>query len=435
MRKFCNIIIPVILVIHIFSCTTASYKEDPEKYRDDISLLNEQLKNNPTDEKYLRDLGIIYFRIADYAKAKDHLEKAFKINAGDAETILYYGLTLEFIEQKNEAIQVYSNYTNISAISPHRNQIEGRYHWLTRQKILQEMRQLLLEETQLSEKGISPQKIAVFPFRLISGKKEFAALGKGLAEMIITDLSQVKSIHLIERARIQALLEEMALGQTGIIEEKTAPRFGKLLGAGKMVHGSFSIAEKSKINLDVVFLDIINNRFPKFTKMDDVLDNLFKLEKDIVFKIIDQMGIQLTFEEKQKIQLIPTKNIQAFMAYCIGLELQDGGNFTAASEQFNQAYKLDPKFSKARTNSQISGSMSTASGSEKQFAENASTRKIQSIDTIQLVGDRLRNLNTSIGSNFVQGEDSRQAGEEAANAGADIGLTDLPDPPNPPGSN
>jgi len=430
MQKFFQFFVSFILFAFIISCVSIGYNEDPEKYRDEITELQLKIKKNPNDTKSIQDLGIINFKISDYKNAKLYLENANNKDDSDAQTILYLGLAYEFLLKPDEAIQIYKSYSNLPVLSPYRKKIEGRFHWLTRQKIQAQLRTLLLQETQLTEENIVPGKIAVFPFNLVSDNPEYSSLGRGLSEMIITDLSQVKEIELIERARINVLLEEIALGQTGVIEERTAPRFGKLLGAGKIVHGNFSITSKNYLKLDAAFWDILKQQFPKFTEMSDGLDNLFKLEKDIVFNIIDKMEIHLTEAEKRKIQTIPTKNMQAFMAYCKGLEAQDNGNFEAAFEQFNNAYKLDPNFSSANENSQKSASTNQATGSKEHFAGMSETGKTIIIETDRLIADRLRNLNTSIGSSFNPGDDNRKATEEAANAGAAI--LDLPDPPNPP---
>jgi len=429
LSKFC---ISFLFLIFISGCLTIAYIDDPEKYEDQINELKTQINNNPDNYEAVRDLGIIYFKTTDYENAQLLLKKAFGKNENDEQTILYYGLTLEFLQLRDEAIQIYCNYTNLSPLSAFCSKIEGRYRWLTRQQMQDEMRTLLLQETQLTEERIQPGKIAVFPFRLITGNADYSSLGRGLAEMIITDLSQVKKIELIERERIQSLLDEMALGQTGLVDEKTAPKFGKLLGAGKMVHGSFSIPDEDNITLDAAFWDIQNKHFPTFTSQNDALGNLFKLEKDIVFKVIDNMGIQLTMEEKQNIQRIPTKNMQAFMAYSKGLEEKDKGNFNASFEQFNAAATIDPGFSEAKENSSQVNSENQSSGTKEHFAGVSGSVRSLSTSTDRLVVERLRILNANAGSNFNPGEDKRESGEEAANAGADIGIPDLPDPPRPP---
>jgi len=428
--NICNYLMAAILIIS--GCSAVKYNEDPGKYEKEIDRLSAQLENNPADPMALKDLGIILFKTADYTRALALLQRADQKLNKDAEQILYLGLSYEFNNKIESAVEVYSRYRNISRTSQYRSKIEGRYHWLARQQMRQQMRKLILTEEHLSIQSIPPNTVAVFPFLLLQGKNNYSSIGLGLAEMITTDLSQVRRINMIERNQIQALFEEIAVGQTGIIEERTAPRFGKLLGAEKIIHGSFSIASGERIQLDAAMWDIKKQRFPKYSKTDDDLKNLFALEKEIVFDLINQMGIKLTQAEKDQIQRIPTKNMQAFMAYCQGLELQDSGNFDAANKQFEAALKLDPAFEPAKAEAQKTGDLSVSRGSKEDFINIANPPLIWSIDTEDLVNNRLRILNLNTGSNFIQGEDSRRPGEEASNSGVDIGLGELADPPNPP---
>jgi len=350
------------------------------------------------------------------------LSKAYQINSKDAETVFYYGMNLEFLQKRNNALQVYAQYPNVSNLSPFRSKIEGRYHWLTRIKIQEEIKALLKQEAQL-ESRLSAKKIAVFPFSIEKDNSKFATLGKGLSEMIITDLSQIKKIQLIERLRIEALLKEMSLSYTGLVEQKSAARFGKLLSAGKIIHGKVTVLPKNILRLDASYWDIINKQFPQFSSESDALDYLFKMEKDIVFKIIDEMGIELTQEERKRIQYIPTKNMQAFIAYCMGLDLQDGGNYKAAAAQFEKAAGLDPNFSLANNNAATAENMDLAAGSIEHFA--ASIIPIEKLQLNNLVTDRLHSLNINIGSNFIPGKDNRKPDRNT-------GLSKLPGAPNPP---
>ncbi|MCK5076208.1 MAG: hypothetical protein KAR38_07515, partial [Calditrichia bacterium] len=256
--------------------------------------------------------------------------------------------------------------------------------------------------------------------------------GKGLSEMIITDLSQVKRLQLVERVRIQALMEEMALGQTGLIEEKSSAKFGKLLGAGKIIHGNVALLAGNNVRLHASYWDVINSQFPRVAALDDRLYNLFKMEKDIVFKIVDKMGIQLTPQEREKIQYIPTKNIQAFMEYCHGLEKQDQGKFIEAEQYFKNALKFDPNFKAAKQNADQSKRINNFSGSYEKYAFEAGGQfDITGARSQNLINSRLQNMGENIGSSFIPGEESRESAQEAASK---IGLDKLPDPPEPPGN-
>ncbi|MDQ8159038.1 MAG: CsgG/HfaB family protein, partial [Gemmatimonadota bacterium] len=65
----------------------------------------------------------------------------------------------------------------------------------------------------------------------ISNNADYAPLSKGLAEMMITELSANTNIRVVERDRLQALLEEQNLGASGRVEKETAAKLGKTLGA------------------------------------------------------------------------------------------------------------------------------------------------------------------------------------------------------------
>jgi len=81
--------------------------------------------------------------------------------------------------------------------------------------------------------------VAVLYFDYQGKRDDLAVLKTGLAQMLISDLGTGDSYRLVERARLQALLDEQKLGQTGKLDGATAARVGKLLGAQLMVLGSF----------------------------------------------------------------------------------------------------------------------------------------------------------------------------------------------------
>ena len=91
------------------------------------------------------------------------------------------------------------------------------------------------------------------------------------------------------------------------------------------------------------------------------LDELFTLEKNIVLRLFDDMGVTLTTAERNAIEQRPTRSLAAFLAYSRGLELEDRGRFEEAARLFDNAVRLDPGFGSARQRSQ--SVKSAASGS------------------------------------------------------------------------
>ena len=63
-------------------------------------------------------------------------------------------------------------------------------------------------------------------------------LGKALSDIIITELSKTDLFILVEREKLNVVMKEHTLSQTGLITEASAPEIGLLLGANAILTGS-----------------------------------------------------------------------------------------------------------------------------------------------------------------------------------------------------
>ena len=61
-------------------------------------------------------------------------------------------------------------------------------------------------------------------------------------------------MELVERGRLANVTAEIGLGQTGIVDDKTAPRAGKLAGADQVVVGTIFKSDKRWV-LNYRFVD------------------------------------------------------------------------------------------------------------------------------------------------------------------------------------
>lgn len=71
------------------------------------------------------------------------------------------------------------------------------------------------------------------------GNPTLEPLEVGLAQMLTTDLTGASPTPIVERARLQAVLDELKLGHEGAVAPESAAAVGKLLGAEYLVLGSF----------------------------------------------------------------------------------------------------------------------------------------------------------------------------------------------------
>src|SRR5262249_7790431 len=88
--------------------------------------------------------------------------------------------------------------------------------------------------------GAAPRPaVAILYFDYAGADADMALLKKGLAQMLISDLSAVDAVQLVERDRLEAVLAELKLGRSGAIDPATAAKVGKLLGARYQVLGGY----------------------------------------------------------------------------------------------------------------------------------------------------------------------------------------------------
>lgn len=83
--------------------------------------------------------------------------------------------------------------------------------------------------------------VAVLYFDYAGPDDQMAVLRKGLAQMLISDLSAQDAATLVERSRLEEVLAELKLNQTAHIDPKSASKLGKLLGARYLVLGSYFV--------------------------------------------------------------------------------------------------------------------------------------------------------------------------------------------------
>jgi TolB-like protein len=112
-------------------------------------------------------------------------------------------------------------------------------------------------------------------------RADYDGLGKGIADMLITDMAANPNVRVVERERIQALLVEQSLTKQGSIDPQTAIRLGKIVGAQYMIVGGFMSDGKGKLVLTARTINVETSVIANPTRLDasgdDVLGLIGKL--------------------------------------------------------------------------------------------------------------------------------------------------------------
>ncbi len=198
-----------------------------------------------------------------------------------------------------------------------------------------------LEQEKNLETVSAPNSVAVLYFLNKTGSSQLDVLEKGLTVMLITDLSKLERIKLVERARVQALKDEMGLAELTGSGEKS--RMGRLLGVQHLVGGDILRGKIQEFKLRSDLLKVPTEEiFAQPETEGKLLDGLFAMEKDLLFQIIKQMQIQLTAEEEAELKKNLTDNLQALLYLFEGIDHSDRGDYQKANESFQKALEADP---------------------------------------------------------------------------------------------
>ncbi|HOG15813.1 MAG TPA: tetratricopeptide repeat protein [Syntrophales bacterium] len=311
------------------------------RYEESISLFREVLKKNENNVEALKGLGETYLRMKKTPEAVAVLEKAHRLAPEDKVAGVNLGVAYNMNEQYDKAVQLWRPYvekepaSNLSAVI--RRQITLALYRDAAKKAKEAVKQEALLQAAPGE----PNALAVTYFSDKGLTQQSKPLQKAMAAMLITDLSKTKSLKVVERIRLQKLLEEMQLGTSGLVDDGTAPRVGRLLGAGKVVTGNM-IGEGDKVDVKRLLMNVPTGGEVGRQDANGLVKEFFKIEKAVAFGILKDMGVQLSKEEEATIGRYASQSYPGLIYYGEGLDAQDRGEWDKAIAIFQKCLKEDP---------------------------------------------------------------------------------------------
>ena len=345
--RILNPVLSTLLVAGLAACATGGMSAG-----DSVTRLEQQQRSDPRSAAVNRSLGIAYYKATRYAEARAALETAAKIEPKDGTTSLYLGLTDEELGDLAGAKAAYSSYLQFGRTSRVRSQLQSRLAVLTRKEISADAKAAVRQEASLAGQAGDPRTVAVMPLRFSGADTSLRPLERGFADLLTTDLARSSQLTLVERSRMQALLDEIKLQQSGATESASNVRAGKLVRAGRVVQGAILQLNGTSLRVDAAVVDVPTSSIQGSAQAADQLEQVFELEKKLALDLFTQLGVTLTAAERQQIEQRPTRSMQAFLAYSRGLAAEDEGRYDDAGRFFNEAVRLDPSFGAAQSKSQ-----------------------------------------------------------------------------------
>jgi TolB-like protein len=211
-----------------------------------------------------------------------------------------------------------------------------------------------------------PAFVAVFPFAVSTEDERLRPLGRVFAELLVTDLAMTGRLRVLERTNLQMLLDEQALGESPYTDPATAARSGRLVGAGRIVQGQL-VGSGDRLRANAAVVNALTGEAGRLDRIDTqgALADLFQMQRNIALMVYEQLNIALTPAEMERLGVQRTRNIEALLAFGLGLEAMDDGRYSDAAMHFRESAAADPNFSIAVSHAQRAAQAAAATGTSE----------------------------------------------------------------------
>jgi len=209
-----------------------------------------------------------------------------------------------------------------------------------------------------NEKTDERIRLAVLYFENNStgSKEELAPLAKGLCDMMIAEMSGNKDLNVVERTRIEEVLKELKLTQSGYFDKETTQQLGKLLGVQYLIFGSY-FDLFSRFRIDARIVKVETGEIIVAAGANGDPNDFDLLEKDLVKKLIPpfvsstkgdgQMENDDPGKENRQ-QKKATVTLRGAVSYGTALEKSDRGDKQSAIALLRDVVESNPDFSLAK---------------------------------------------------------------------------------------
>jgi TolB-like protein len=195
-------------------------------------------------------------------------------------------------------------------------------------------------------KDVNAKRLAIIYFDNSGGEPSMDKLKKGLADMLITDLSNVSMLDIVERDKLEAILKEQKLSSSKDFDPSTAAKVGKLLGAEIILTGGY-FDMMGSLRIDARFIDVETGKILKSDGVDGATSSFFKIQKQLAWKIINNMDVKISDKEKKELESKEKSKALSFEdlnQYSTALELYDKGKKADSKKIAEKMAKKYPDF-------------------------------------------------------------------------------------------
>jgi TolB-like protein/Tfp pilus assembly protein PilF len=183
--------------------------------------------------------------------------------------------------------------------------------------------------------------IAVLPFANRSNLEEDLFFTDGIHDDLLTTIAKIGSMKVISRTSVMEYR-----GAT-----KKIPEIAQELGVANILEGGIQRSgNQVRINVQLINARTDEHLWAESYDRELTAENLFTIQSEISRAIAVELQATLTPQEADRIDAVPTTNLEAYEAYLRGKQLmatRDSENLRQSIQEYNRAVELDPEFALA----------------------------------------------------------------------------------------
>ena len=200
--------------------------------------------------------------------------------------------------------------------------------------------------TELTGVEVRGKSIAVLPLKNLSEEEGSQYFSDGMMDAILNNLSKIGELKVISRTSMEQYRDS----------KNTIPEIAEELGVANILEGSVQ-RYGNKVRIIVQLINAREDQHIWSEIYDREITDVFVIQSEIAKQIAQELKAELSPQEQERIEKIPTHNLAAYDLYLKGNQYYN--NFFHSREEkdlrlainfYKKALELDPDFYLARIN-------------------------------------------------------------------------------------
>ncbi len=181
--------------------------------------------------------------------------------------------------------------------------------------------------------------IAVLPFDNLNNQPDQQYFSHGIAQDILTHLTAIQDLKVI------SFNSSKKFNTQDLDEDKISSQ----LGVRHLLTGNVA-QSNDKLRVRVHLVDAAEGKQVYSEYFDRMLDDVFAIQTEVAKKVAQKLSIRLTSQSQNRIEKIPTENLEAYRKYSKARSEWGKRTFESQTEAihlYQQAIELDPQYANA----------------------------------------------------------------------------------------